>query len=502
MRKFVPLSLFIFICSALFSQTALFNNKGAGIYVQNGGYMIVTQNTNGGSSGVYNALGSGSGQITNQGTIVIQGPLQNDAPITGNGDTIEVAGDWINDNTYSGNNSLVMLNGSEQTQNITGTAVTTFDNLDLSVGPVKKQSINAITTGVLSLNSAELATDVNQMLVTNTNIAAITWTSGFVSSVGAGRLSWVTIAASSYVFPVGSPSYVNGPSIFRPVAISPAAGTDTFGACLVKGNATNDGYNVEALDKTLCLVNPNFYHRLYNGSGAAAADLTMYYNATTDGDWTDEAHWKNNEWNYIVPATTSTGLGFSTVTVPAVSDFNPNPFALAHKKFQLSAGPDVALIQGQSTVFAPVIGAVSGSAIEWTPDLDLTCTTCADPTANPSATTEYTITVTDPAGCKLSDSLNVAVSELGLLIPTGFSPNGDGENDVFHVLNKNLAQIDLVVFNRWGEKIYETTDWTVGWDGTYKGQKQDVGVYVWECSYRFIGESTIKTAKGNVTLIR
>jgi gliding motility-associated-like protein len=70
------------------------------------------------------------------------------------------------------------------------------------------------------------------------------------------------------------------------------------------------------------------------------------------------------------------------------------------------------------------------------------------------------------------------------------------------VLNKNLAQIDLVVFNRWGEKIYETTDWTVGWDGTYKGQKQDVGVYVWECSYRFIGESTIKTAKGNVTLIR
>lgn len=505
MRKLAPLSLFIFIAGAVFSQAPLFYNKGADIYVKNGAFMIATQAQGpNGLSGFYNEPGQGStsGAIINEGTIVVQTFLKNDDSIIGNGDTIEVAGDWINDNLYAGTNSYVYLNGSGPIQNITGTAVTTFDNLDLSVGPLKQQSIDAITTGILSLNNAELATDVNQMLVTNTNTTTITWNTGFVSSVGVGKLSRITNAAAPYIFPMGSPSYVNGPSIFRPVEMTPQAATDTFGACLVKGNATNDGYNVQTVDKILCSVNPNFYHRLYNGSGAAAADLTMYYNSSTDGDWSDEAHWKNNQWNYISPATAGAGLGFSTVTVSAVSDFNPNPFALAHKRFPLTAGPRVDLIQGQSTVFAPVIGAQSGYTVEWTPDLNLSCNTCPDPTANPSVSTEYTITVTDPAGCKLSDSLDVTVSELGLLIPTGFSPNGDGENDVFHVLNKNLAQIDLSVFNRWGEKIYETTDWTVGWDGTYKGMKQDVGVYVWECSYRFIGETTIKTAKGNVTLIR
>ena len=70
------------------------------------------------------------------------------------------------------------------------------------------------------------------------------------------------------------------------------------------------------------------------------------------------------------------------------------------------------------------------------------------------------------------------------------------------MLNKNLAKIDLAVFDRWGNKVYETTDWTVGWDGTYKGVKQEIGVYVWECSYQFLSENTLKTAKGNVTLIR
>lgn len=500
MRKFVPLSLFIFIGTALFAQNAnIVYNRGQNIYVKDGALMVITQNPNGASTGLQNNAGA----INNEGTIVIQGFLTSNAPITGNGDTIEVGGYWTNNNTYTGNNSWVFLNGAAQTQNITGSSVTTFDNLDLSVGPVKRQTINAVTAGVLNLNNSELATDVNQMLVTNIDPAAITWNTGFVSSVGAGNLSRVTGTAAGYVFPVGSPSYVNGPSIFRPVEMTIGlTSSDTFGACLVKGNATGDGYNVDALDKALCLVNPNFYHRLYNGSGAAAADLTMYFNSTTDGDWTDEAHWKNNEWNYIAASAPGNGLGFSTVTVPAVSDYSPNPFALARKKFQLTAGPGADIIQGQSIVFNPVIGAQAGSAIEWTPDMNLSCNNCADPVATPSATTTYTITVTDPGGCKLADSLAVTVSELGLLIPTAFSPNGDGENDVFHVLNKNLAQVDLQVFNRWGEKVYETTDWTVGWDGTYKGMKQEVGVYIWECSYRFTGETTLKTAKGNVTLIR
>ena len=497
MRKIYPLVFFIFLFGSLFSQTALFNNNGASIYVKDGGFMIVKTNS------LHNNVVAGNGLLDNQGTIVVEGYVKNDATINGNGDTIKVLGDWINDNNYIGNNSWVYLNGNVPVQNITGSAVTTFNNLDISAGPEKFQTINTIVNGLLNLNNSELATDVHQLFIDNVNRAAISWGNGYVSSLGAGRLSRLTNATNTYLFPVGSPSYNNGPSIFRPIEMTPNTTiADTFSACLVKGNATSDGYNVQTVDRILCMVNPNFYHRLYNGSGAAAADLTMYYNTATDGDWTDEAHWKNNQWNYMGTSTAGTGLGFSTVTVPAVSDFTPEPFALATKKFQLLAGPDVHIVEGQSVSFSPTIGAGAGASIEWTPDLYLTCNTCADPVADPPSTTRYTITVTDPAGCKLADSLLVDVTMPALLVPTGFSPNGDGENDVFHVLNKNLAKLDLVVFNRWGEKVFETTDWTVGWDGTYKGMKQEIGVYIWECSYQFLGEKTLKTAKGNVTLIR
>ena len=70
------------------------------------------------------------------------------------------------------------------------------------------------------------------------------------------------------------------------------------------------------------------------------------------------------------------------------------------------------------------------------------------------------------------------------------------------MLNKNLEKIDLQVYNRWGEKVFETTDWTVGWDGTYKGMKQDMDVFIWQCTYTFIGETQTRSAKGNVTLLR
>jgi gliding motility-associated-like protein len=496
MRKFYLLVSLIFTGGAVFSQ-ALFNNNGANIYVTNGGFMIVKTNS------LLNNSVTGVGQINNQGTIVVEGDITNNASIVGNGDTIKLTGDWVNNNTYTGTNSWVYFDGGPQVQNIMGSAVTPFDNLDLSVGAEKFQKINSITNGLLNLNNSELATDVFDMLVTNPTTTAITWNTGYVSSYDGGELEWITNSTNNYVFPVGSPSYHNGPSIFRPVTITPnTATTDTFGACLVKGDATGDGYNTQSLDKILCEVNPNFYHHLYNGGGAAAADITMFYNPAADGNWTDEAHWMNNEWNYIAPSTAGSALGFSTVTVPGISNFTPSPFALAIKKFPLVAGPDVSIAEGQSITFSPTIGALSGSTIDWTPDTHLSCTACADPVANPNATTRYTITVTDSVGCKLSDSLLVNVVSAGLLIPTAFSPDGNGVNDVFHVLNKNLVKVDFAVFDRWDVKVFETTDWTIGWDGTYKGMKQELGVYVWECSYQLIGETEVKTAKGNVTLLR
>ncbi len=86
-------------------------------------------------------------------------------------------------------------------------------------------------------------------------------------------------------------------------------------------------------------------------------------------------------------------------------------------------------------------------------------------------------------------------------LPTGFSPNGDGENDILYVRGAAIKSLDLKIYNRWGELIFETTSKEIGWDGSYKGQPQPVDAYGYVLSVTFI-DSTSKLLKGNITLLR
>jgi gliding motility-associated-like protein len=95
----------------------------------------------------------------------------------------------------------------------------------------------------------------------------------------------------------------------------------------------------------------------------------------------------------------------------------------------------------------------------------------------------------------------VSISSL-FLIPTAFSPNHDGVNDLFRPINKNLESLHFQVYDRWGEKVYETDIIGDGWDGTYKNVPQTLGVYVWQAEYRFIGNHQLFSSSGNVTLVR
>src|SRR5688572_14405041 len=143
MAKFYAV-VFLFVANSLFAQTALFNNNGAEIYVKDGGFMIVKTNS------LYNNQVAGQGRIENEGTIVVEGFLQNDALIAGTNDTIKVEGDWINNNSYTTSNSRVDLFGGNQL--ITGTATTTFNHLNLGGGSiVKQQTIDAVTSATLAL---------------------------------------------------------------------------------------------------------------------------------------------------------------------------------------------------------------------------------------------------------------------------------------------------------------------------------------------------------------
>jgi gliding motility-associated-like protein len=82
-----------------------------------------------------------------------------------------------------------------------------------------------------------------------------------------------------------------------------------------------------------------------------------------------------------------------------------------------------------------------------------------------------------------------------------FSPNGDGKNEYLYVRGNNVYGMRLTVFDRWGEKVFETTDLLTGWDGTFKGKELDPGVYTYVVTVNYTDKEST-TRSGTVTLIR
>ncbi|MNS36690.1 hypothetical protein D3C72_688850 [compost metagenome] len=94
------------------------------------------------------------------------------------------------------------------------------------------------------------------------------------------------------------------------------------------------------------------------------------------------------------------------------------------------------------------------------------------------------------------------VTQRNILIPNAFTPNGDGKNDVFKLINVSRAQlIEFKIFNRWGTAMFNTVDPEEGWDGRYRNQEQPVGVYGYCIRIKY-SDGIIETYRGTITLIR
>jgi gliding motility-associated-like protein len=123
--------------------------------------------------------------------------------------------------------------------------------------------------------------------------------------------------------------------------------------------------------------------------------------------------------------------------------------------------------------------------------------------ASPEVTTEYTVTVTDGNGCSATDKVLVRV-ELNcgdVFVPDAFSPNGDGNNDEFKVFGNCIKTINLKIYDRWGNKIFETSDVTESWKGDYKGKELNSGTYTYVYSGTLVTGESIQ-GKGVVVLIK
>lgn len=120
---------------------------------------------------------------------------------------------------------------------------------------------------------------------------------------------------------------------------------------------------------------------------------------------------------------------------------------------------------------------------DWSPATGLSCLDCDYPTAQPLEDITYTLTVSDSLGCFVDpfyQTINVR-PETFVKLPTTFTPNGDGANDVIFVKGWGIKElIDFRIFNRWGQEIYSSTDLDQGWDGTFNGVVQTSDMYVYK----------------------
>ncbi len=170
-------------------------------------------------------------------------------------------------------------------------------------------------------------------------------------------------------------------------------------------------------------------------------------------------------------------------------------------KLHLKISPTISITAGTSTQLFVSTG--TNYQYLWKPDTGLSCTTCPNPVASPTVTKQYCVFV-DSVGCKDTACVTIDVGP-GLLcgdvfVPDAFTPN-TAHNNILYVRGNCIKILDFNIFDRWGNKVFESDNPAIGWDGHYRGDAMDMGTYVWYMKATLKDGSTIEK-KGNVALIR
>lgn len=172
-------------------------------------------------------------------------------------------------------------------------------------------------------------------------------------------------------------------------------------------------------------------------------------------------------------------------------------------KMRVSAGNDTAVVTGQPLQ----LHASGGNTYLWSPPFNLSSATIASPVAlfdEPADAIRYKVVATDLNNCTDSAYITIKVFVAGprVFVPTGFTPNNDGRNDVLRPIAAGIKTIEYFsIYNRWGQLLFTTTINGKGWDGRVNGQLQSSGTFVWMVkAVDYKGNAYFD--KGVVTLIR
>jgi gliding motility-associated-like protein len=331
-------------------------------------------------------------------------------------------------------------------------------------------SPNSGANGAITMCTTDAASDLFTQLGAGADVGG-TWSPAMTS--GTGVFDPATDAATTYTYTVTNSCGTSSNDVVVTVNVC----TTPSSGYIVSDSTVCEGTCITITDQS---TGGNTWEWTFNGGTPATSNVqnpgTVCFN--TPGTYTIEQIVSNG---FGADTTTSTVEVFSTPII--------------------DAGQDVAVELGQSTTLNATGGGVN-AVYTWNPADWLTCVICPTTIATPDETITYTVSVVDSNGCVATDDVTVIVNYDNVIwVANIFSPNGDGNNDVLFVRGKGVESFQFVVYDRWGEKVFETTDLSFGWDGRFRGKDMNKAVFVYYLKGFFI-DGTEFNQKGDITLLR
>ena len=374
-------------------------------------------------------------------------------------------------NSYSWSPASVLNNSSLQNPVATIDAPTKF-YLSISNGT----GCSAIDSVTITINKNPLIKTLKDTSICQNTILVLTTTGAVSYNWSPGiYVSDSTIANPQYINPAPHTLYVTGTGangckavdtinidVKNPVTFLAPPNESICKGRSVKLNGNNGNIYQYTWSPNFYLSNPNIKSPVANPPVTTAYTVTIKDNAC------------NYDSSFVVDVTV---FLLPMINTTKSNDINCNkPFA------QLNAA--------------------GASTYTWSPAFALNNSSIANPLANPVSSTTYYVTGTDNNGCSNTDSIKlVVIFGNGILLPNSFTPNGDGINDCFGInYYRDVKDLEFIIYNRYGNIIFQTKNAAECWNGNYKGQPADPGSYVY-----FLKANTLCgyiQKKGTLTLLR
>lgn len=376
-------------------------------------------------------------------------------------------------------------------------------------------SNNYTWSPALHLSNANLAnpvatpTNTTKYFVTGTNVAGCTATDSITVTVNPLPIVSISndtlICSNSSVQLVasGGISYswlptatLSNSSIANPVATP--AGSTTYSVTVTDNNncSNSDSVSVSVRPPDSFTISPSAFV-----CSADSIQLTV-----TGGDvyaWSPAAYLSNAAIANPM-ASPNTTMDFTVTVTDTLCSYSETLSAtvtvLPLPTLSLTKSNDIDCSNNSSRL--SVTGA---SQYIWSPASTLNDPLSSNPLAMPDQTTTYVVAGTATNGCVKIDSITVlanADNKGGYLMPNAFTPNNDGVNDCYGISSWGIIlELEFSIYNRWGERVFFTTEPGKCWDGTYKGVKQDPGMFTYSIKAKTSCESMV-IRKGVFSLIR